>query len=90
MNRIRRFAMHNPKLFTLMIGVILTVWVAIAAVVVQGWRNSGYWEVLKMNPKSHELSIAFKAWEQETGKSANEMTYWDIAQYVRNVRKEGK
>jgi len=47
----------------------------------------GFTEVLKVNPRSDELDKAFVLFEAETKKSRNDMSYYDIAEYVTRIRK---
>ncbi len=43
-------------------------------------------KVLSINPKLPELKKAYTLYEKNTGKSKNDMTHRDIADYVHKVR----
>lgn len=52
------------------------------------FKLAGFGRNLAVNPKSDELDRAFQAYKNETGRSQNEMSHDDIADYVLRGRTE--
>ncbi len=67
-------------------GYIFIVIAILVAMALIATVETGFMDVVVLNPDSAELEEAFVLYEGKTGKDRNDMSYYDIANYVSMIR----